>query len=93
LTKYLVKVKYERIYPAIKVEIKDIEQAKDGLEKAIAKLRKAFKHMDKGDKDSLQAINMLENVRDDLDAWLEKYQSLAIEDKRKLEAWKLWATQ
>jgi hypothetical protein len=37
---------------------------------------------------------MLENVRDDyLDAWLEEYQSLAIEDNRKLEAWKLWATR
>ena len=83
--------------PAIEVEIKDIERAKDGLEEAIAKLRKTFKRMDKGDEDSdlfLQAINMLENVRDDyLDAWLEEYQSLAMEDNRKLEAWKLWATR
>jgi len=81
----------------IEVELKQLLQAEDGLTDAIAKLRKAFKHVDRGDEYSdlfLDAINMLENVRDDyLGAWLEEYQLLAIEDSRKLEVWKLWATQ
>jgi hypothetical protein len=84
------------MFPAVEVEIKEIEKAKDGLEEAIAKLRKAFKRMNKGDEDSdlfLFAINMLENIRGDyLDAWLEEFQSTFQEDSRKLESWKRWAT-
>jgi len=85
------------MYTTIEVEIEHIERAKDDLEKAIVKLRKTFKRMDKGDEDSdlfLKAINILENVRDDyLGAWLEEYQSLVMEDTIKLEAWKQWATR
>jgi len=82
---------------AIEVELRDLEKAKDGLEEAIAKLRKVFKHFDCGDENSdlfLEAINMLESVRDDyLDAWLEEFKRQAREDNLKLEAWRLWATQ
>ena len=75
------------------IEVKELEKAKDGLEEAIAKLRR----LDRGDQDSdlfLEAINMLESVRDDyLGAWLEEFEMRAREDERKLEAWKLWAMQ
>jgi len=79
------------------IEVKELEKAKDGLEEAIAKLRKAFQRLDRGDENSdlfLEAINMLESVRDDyLSAWLEEFEMQAREDRRKLEAWKLWATR
>jgi len=77
---------------AIEVESRELE-----MEEAIAKLRKAFEHLDRGDEDSdlfLEAINMLESVRDDyLSAWLEEFEMRAQADNRKLEVWKLWATQ
>jgi len=79
------------------IEVRELEKAKDGLDEAISKLRKAFQHLDRGDENSdlfLEAINMLESVRDDyLGAWLEEFEVRAMEDGRKLEAWKLWARQ
>lgn len=90
----MIKGNYDRL---IEVELRELEKAKDGLEEAIAKLRKAFKRLDRGDEDSdlfLEAINMLESVRDDyLGAWLEESEMQAQADNRKLEVWKLWATQ
>jgi len=79
------------------IEVKELEKTKDGLEEAIAKLRKAFKRLDRGDENSdlfLEAINILESVRDDyLSAWLEEFEMRAQAENRKLEVWKLWATQ
>jgi len=79
------------------IEIKELEKAKDGLEEAIAKLREVFKRIDRYDEDSdlfLEAINMVESVREEyLGAWLEEFEMQAREDRRKLEAWKLWATR
>jgi len=81
----------------VEVDLKELEKAKDGMQEAIAKLRKAFKRLDRYDEDSdlfLEAINMLESVRDDyLGAWLEEFKTQAWEDNLKLEMWKLWATQ